>query len=182
VINFSCAGLLKTADQLRRIRTADHRPLMERWQDTVEADNKRGVLAGLDKDGKPLIKVKYRPRNGTKFVNRKKDRGFKGYGPLASGLHGNLTTAEYVRLTGPPLAPRRQNSRVITNFVTRPGKRGDTWFVEAAWLDVVDDEGEPFLQWLFLYRDIRGVRPEGMEAARKQLITYVRRLVRGRGA
>lgn len=156
---------------------ADHAgPLMERWERVIEADNRKGVLAGLDKDGnppgRPLI---YRPvGKGVKLTvaqrlgqSPNKRRGiYMGHGPAASGLHNNLATSEYRKLTGPRLAPRRQFSRVITNLRTGHGRDGLVWYAEGAWLEVVTPKGRHFLHYHFdgegqLRYDLRGVRPEG---------------------
>ena len=78
---------------------------------TIEEDNRRGVLAGIDKDGGYMPAVTYRPVGKAKRLNaRQKNaakgrRGvFSGFGPAAAGLHNNLTSSEYRRLDGPPLA------------------------------------------------------------------------------
>jgi hypothetical protein len=84
-----------------------------------------------------------------------------------------LTSAEYKLLGGPPLAPRNQFSRVITNYKTdhanlRPG----LWQMTFWWQDVVSTQGTPFLQYHFngeplgkngpsITRDLRGIRPDG---------------------
>ena len=42
----------------------DHaEPLMQHWRKLMEEGNLRGVLAGEDKDGNPMLPVTYRPRN-----------------------------------------------------------------------------------------------------------------------
>ena len=153
-------------------------PLMERWERVIEADNRRGVLAGTDRYGHPAPRLKYRPvgkplrltadqRLGQK-ANRR--RGvYMGQGPAASGLHNNLTSGEYRRLDGPRLAPRKQFSRVITNLVTGHGREpGDPriWFAEGVWAEVVSVDGTPFLRFHFdgdgqAKYDLRGVRIEG---------------------
>jgi len=159
---------------------ADHAsPLMQRWERVIEEDNRKGVLAGTDKDGnppgRPLI---YRPRGkGVKLTiaqrlgqSPNKRRGiYMGRGPAASGLHNNLTTSEYRKLTGPRLAPRRQFSRIITNLETGHGRdpaNPRVWFAEGVWREVVTPKGRGFLRYHFdgegqLRYDLRGVRPEG---------------------
>ena len=183
---FDVSGLTRIADRLDRLEKADHTPLLLDWALTMTEDNKRGILAGTNKDGFPLTPVKYRPKVGaTGTKNRKKDRGLKGFGPMASGLHGNLSPAEYRQLDGPPLAPRRANSRVITNFATEIGRSGGIWWVEGFWLDVVSISGIEFLPAHFQglgrlpVRDLRGVRPQGLAKAARQLNAWAQRLLRG---
>lgn len=167
----------------------DARDLMVTFQRIIEEDNRKGVLAGTDKDGSYMIGVTYRPvgkpkrltaaqRNGAKG-NRKKGT-FGGFGPMAAGLHNNLTTSEYRRLAGPPLAPRGKFSRAITNLETDSDQVGPhEWLAFGFWRDVVDAKGRPFLHYHFNgsgrnpVRDLRGVRPEGREKARKAAVAWL---------
>lgn len=177
---------------LAKIRNADFSPLMERWEVIMAQDNRRGVLAGLDKDGQPLIPVTYRPitpnpPRPTSRQTNNRNRLPMGFGPAAAGLHNNLTFKEYQRLGGPPLAPRGPFSRVITNLVTRSGRRsGSIWYAAAAWMDIVSTKGRPFLRAHLLglnglpKRNIAGVRPEGRREAQTALRAFVARLVYGR--
>jgi hypothetical protein len=106
-------------------------------------------------------------------AKRKKDLLFGGLGPQISGLHNNLTSTEYRQLSGPPLAPREQFSRVITNFLIgyfeESKGRASVW---GYWDEVVNRNGERFLHYHFNGlelrngrrlppRDLRGVRPQG---------------------
>lgn len=182
--------MAKINARLAQIAQADYEPLMIQWAFIIKADNRRGVLAGLDKDGSPMTPVRYRPKLGTGGKagpkNRKKDRGYKGFGPMASGLHGNLSSSEYRKLDGPPLAPRRTNSRVITNLRFERGRNGSVWWVEAFWQDVVSTSGISFLPYHFLglgrlpVRNLAGIRPEGRAKAQRSLKTYALRLARGK--
>jgi hypothetical protein len=175
---FSAAGLNAIAAKFDKIRAADHTTLMLDWEATMLADNKRGVLAGEDKNGSPLLPVTYRPKGPALSGNRKSDRGYKGFGPSAAGLHGNLSSSEYRRLSGPPLAPRGANSRVITNFFTRHGRNGGQWFVEGAWLDVVSVSGVAFLAFLFALRNLAGIRPPGVAKAQRQTYQHFLKIAR----
>lgn len=166
----------------------DATPLMVSWQRIIRDDNRKGVLAGTDKDGAPMAPVTYRPiqsdrinirsksaaalRHG-QHASRMRDLVFAGFGDHASGLNNNLTPDQYRRLDGPPLAPRRQFSRVISNLLTAYGRLGTTqWTAWGYWDEVVDKTGQPFLHYHFEggahlpRRDLRGVRPEGVERAR----------------
>jgi len=175
---------------------------MQTWMDIIQDDNRKGVMAGLDRYGDPMDPVTYRPvgeaqkkltdaqRNTS---NRRLRRGnFVGRGPAASGWNNNLTSAEYRKLGGPPLAPRGHFSRVITNLKTgfttptavvnvhneSPGQ----WQAIGYWEGVVSRDGTPFLMAHFTgatvgrnhavtlpVRDLRGVRPEGKRRARTAL-------------
>jgi hypothetical protein len=148
-------------------------------------DNRRGVLSGLDMDGKPMPPLRYRNGKGKPTKYRP-----KRFGSGRSGLRGdNLTTAEYQKLTGPRLAPRRAESRVIRNLkLIRPiferTTNGSRWVVSAQWFDVKTDKGQPILPWHFNGEgrnpryDLRGVRPEGMRTARFLLIRWARAAIR----
>ena len=111
---------------------------------------------------------------------------FAGFGPYASGLHNNLTTAQYRLLGGPPLAPRDQFSRVITNLkvtIGTPAMGANNWYAEGAWDEVVNTKGEPFLKYHFdgiglPRRDLRGVRPQGIAKAIDALRNWARLAVR----
>lgn len=203
---------------LHGLRNPDPSDLLEDWMEILDEDNRRGVLAGTDGEGDPLIPVTY--RTGLAYANPKKRKqravqhlsksglpiasflpnqaGFKGIdvGGKASGIgmHGNLTTAEYKRLTGPPLAPRGDASRVITNYFQRHGEEsegidGKRYFAEGAWVDIVSTKGVPFImahfdptacpnpRVLLPRRDLRGLRPWGMDAAKKALRKWIRSVV-----
>jgi hypothetical protein len=104
------------------------------------------------------------------------------YSRIGSGVertNNNLTSAEYRLLDGPPLAPRRQFSRVITNFMTSSGQVGArVWEVIGAWIDVLNAKGEPFLKYHFdgegqKVRDLRGIRPGGIARIRAALRAWV---------
>jgi hypothetical protein len=175
------------------------------WAKIIDEDNSRGIMAGTDKDGHPMVPVKYRPaptltiKTPTKAqrntANGRLRRGaFSGYGPAAAGLHNNLTSREYRRLAGPPLAPRGRSSRVITNLRLRFGLTGPTTFETVGyWDEVVSTKGVPFLKAHFdgasglgkkrnitlPRRDLRGVRPEGMRRAATALRAWGVDLLRG---
>lgn len=196
----------KAMDGLRALGDPDATDLMVRWMVIIDDDNRRGVLAGTDKDGEPLIPVTYRPRppgpleankaqRHARRANAKKGVYQGMIGPWGGAGAGNLTSAEYRLLGGPPLAPRRQFSRVITNLKTGYGRTGPLdmqWFAAGYWDEVVDRKGKPFLQYHFdgatgggkrrnvtlPRRDLRGVRPDGMAKALKALDRWARLLLR----
>jgi hypothetical protein len=195
--------LTRAAKTLRRLGHPEPRTLLLAWCKIIEEDNRRGVLAGTDKHGDPMAPVTYRPVHGkgTKANARQKNHPKKGarsgtsagFGPHVSGLHNNLTHAEYERLNGPPLAPRGAFSRVVTNLRTRFGRLASlSWQAVGYWDEVVSTKGVPFLLAHFTgartgkggktrlpRRDLRGVRPEGERRARVALRAWIRSVLRG---
>lgn len=186
------SGLDRLISRVRRLESPNAKPLMITWMDIIVADNRKGVLAGLDKDGVPMKPVTYRPKGPTVGVNARSASRFRnnairkghfgGFGPHAAGLHNNLTRGEYEQLTGPPLAPRGAFSRVITNLMTGfeiPPIGSSAWTAYGAWFEVVSTKGVPFLRAHFNgvgrlpVRDLRGVRPEGREKARRAAIAWM---------
>jgi hypothetical protein len=148
---------------------------MVSWMKILVEGNRKGVLAGTGGDGRNLPPVTYRPvgrARATTAGQRNLPPGrqrpvFAGYGPHAAGLNNNLSPAEYRRLGGPPLAPRKANSRVITNYMVDYDRiREDVWQATYSWLDVINVKGLPFLRYHFdgagrlPRRDLRGIRPD----------------------
>jgi len=195
------SGLGRLKDKFGRLSNIDPTPLLTTWMRIIEEDNRKGVLAGLDKDGKPMAPVAYRPRTskptkiGSKGAaglrnnanTRARSGIFGGLGPMASGLHNNLTRKQYERLAGPPLAPRGKFSRVITNLRTAYGRLGvNEWIAWGAWFEVVSTKRVPFLSAHFegkgqKRRDLTGVRPEGLRKARRAAVAWMSDLVRFQG-
>jgi hypothetical protein len=189
-------GLTRLAAKFRRLESPDYAPLMAAWSKIMVDDNRTGVLKGEDRYGSHMIAVRYRPRGPTvqiraksasRFRNNASGKGvFGGFGPMAAGLHNNLSRGEYEQLTGPPLAPRGVFSRVITNFGTTIVQLSShVWEVVGGWSEVVSTKGKSFLKAHFEgsgnlpVRDLRGVRPQGLEKARRALISWLRDQVRG---
>lgn len=185
---FSWLGFDALSRKLARLADPDATPLMEQWEDIIAEDNRKGVLEGTDMDGNDMPSLKYRGGSAAPKRARKGKAQGSVVGAHNPGVGGNLTTTEYRQLTGPRLAPRGENSRVITNFATAHGR--DTsdrfrWFAVGKWLDVVNAKGEPFLHYHFdgLGRnpryDLRGLRPWGRRLAREALRQWADRLLRG---
>ncbi len=188
------SGLGRVADGLRRLVNPDATPLMVRWMAIIDEDNRKGVLAGLDKDGVPMVPVTYRPIKPGPIKPTKDQRGGKranarkgDFLGLQAKNFGNLTTSEYRRLGGPPLAPRDQFSRVITNLYTAYGRTGPVdmqWYAMGYWDEVVSKKGVPFLRFHFdgtaklPRRDLRGVRPAGRAKALDAMKAWAKDLVR----
>jgi hypothetical protein len=164
---------------------------MLRWMIVMEEDNRKGILQGLDGFGVPMVPVTYRPKGAGSLKPNKAQRGGAKAnakaGAFQGGIGGNLTSREYRLLGGPPLAPRGQFSRVITNFKTTytdPRQGGKEWAVVGAWDDVVNKNGVHFLPFHFNgtgrlpRRDLRGIRPAGMAKAMDALRNWVRLAIR----
>ena len=112
---------------------------------------------------------------------------FAGIGSWTTAPHNNLTSAQYRLLGGPPLAPRDQFSRVITNLkvtIGGPPNGSPNWYAEGAWDEVVNVQGQPFLKYHFdgtgrlPRRDLRGVRPQGVAKAIDALRNWAKDAVR----
>jgi len=180
----------------RRLRSItnvmDHAgDLMEHWRRLMEEGNLRGVLAGTDGDGNPMTPVTYRPRIPRQMTvgerlgqraNKRRGR-FAGEGDYSE--HGilsnnNLSSSAYRRLTGPPLAPRRQFSRVISNFKTTTfqAEEHGAWAVIGTWEDVMTVTGYHFLPDLFETRNLRGVRPDDLAKMRATILPWAKLVVR----
>lgn len=193
------SGLDRLIGKMKRIENPDPTPLLVTWMKVIDDDNRKGVLAGLDKDGKRMPGVTYRPvgkaarANARQKNNAKGRRGkFSGFGPAAAGLHNNLSGSEYRKLGGPPLAPRGAFSRVVTNLRTGYGREGpNQWVAYGLWFDVVSRSGTPFLGAHFTgakvgrgkgfklpIRDLRGVRPEGRIKARRAAVAWMSDMIR----
>jgi hypothetical protein len=172
-------------------RRANVKPVLDALGALIVEDNRAGVMAGKDKDGNPMPPLRYRDGKGRATKYRP-----KSFGKGRRGLNeANLTAAQYRRLTGPRLAPRKGNSRVIHNLKVRKAIREKTpngirWIVSAAWINVVSAKGRPFLTAHFDGKgrlpkyDLRGVRPDGMREAREIWVRWahaaIRQQMRGR--
>jgi hypothetical protein len=175
-----------------RLENPDLTFLMVRIEALMTEDHTRSILAGLDKDGIPFRPVTYRPRGVVPGKTKGQGRGARGrflgnrgVGPALQDASGNLTSAAYRKLAGPPLAPRGKSSRIIANFATRSGFDGRNWTAEAALIDVVDRKGRPFMQYHFdgagrlPRRDDRGIRPWGREQIRAAIRAEFTKRLRG---
>lgn len=198
--NLDLRPLDRLIERFKRLQNPDATPLMLTWQRIVERQNRQGILAGLDGAGNPFTPVTYRPKltTGQKPLQLTVDqrlgrranatRGkFLGYAKAAGGLlkNNNLSSTEYRKLDGPPLAPRRQFSRVITNFkIDFAQVPSGNWQVTYWWEDVVSVKNVSFLKYHFdgtkklPQRDLRGIRPdaklEAKAAAREWMKDQVR--------
>ena len=188
-------GLDRLRARLAKIANPDPTPLLLRIADILDSDNRRGILKGEDGAGNPMVQPIYRPvgKKGVKLTVAQRlgqsariKRGRSSR--IGSGLehiNNNLTSAEYRLLDGPPLAPRRQYSRVITNYTQEPRQIGQrTWEVVGSWVNVLSRKGVPFLRYHFEgagrlpIRDLRGIREWGMSriksAVRAWMLDQVR--------
>ena len=181
-LNYEITGRLQK--MLFSIENPDFSDLMNSIRVVIDEDHVKGIMAGKDKDGNTTTPVTYR----TGIVSPLKSRGKNGQtiknwrfqGPLATS-DDNLTTSEYRKLTGPPLAPRGLNSRIVRNYQTAAGVDGKNWWVQATLVNVLNRKGKPFMHYHFEgsgrlpQRDMRGVRPEGRERIRRLVALEIRR-------
>ncbi len=176
----------------------DLQELGEKWERIIAEDNRKGILSGTDGDGKAAPALRYRLGTGWATKARTgKARGFaasrfRGFAPSRGKVlaNNNLTTKQYMMLSGPRLAPRRDASRVIANHKTetliRAGVKGPTLEVTGQWVDVVSAKGSPFLAAHFTGRgrlpkyDLRGIRRWGLNQARNAALAWLRVLIRTR--
>jgi hypothetical protein len=187
-------GLTRLQAQFKKIANPDARPIIKTLMDIIHDDNRTGILAGLDKDGNKMQKVKYRPvglRAKLTAAQRGNQKPNIRAGIYQDGGGANLTSSEYRRLDGPPLAPRKQFSRVITNLLTDfdDTRRSEgEWKVWGYWDGVVSRRskkgkgkgGVAFLKYHFNgeghnpQRDLRGLRPDGRKKARDAARNWMR--------
>jgi len=166
------AGFERVFNALFRLETVTNYvgPLLTAWTGVLVEDNRRGVMQGIDGDGKRMAPTKYRKSlrqtapgeagdkffdvRGEAFSNVEGENEFFfanlsggeaiGFKP---GPSGNMSPKEYRKATGPPLAPRGPASRVISNYAVRAlvEDGGNTVGVEGGWNDVVSKKGFEFL-------------------------------------
>jgi hypothetical protein len=186
----SCRRIQRRLEAIEHVM--DHaEDLMQHWRRLMEEGNRAGVLAGTDGDGHPMLPVTYRPRNprqmslGERLGQRTNPRRGRFAGAGDYSEHGilpnnNLSSSAYRRLTGPPLAPRGQFSRVITNFKTTTFQTEEhgAWAVIGTWEDVMSPTGFHFLPALFETRNLRGVRPDDMAKMRATILPWAKLTVR----
>ncbi len=179
-----------TADDLKR--------LGDDWRRIIAEDNRKGVLSGTDGAGKTAPPLRYRLGTGWPTKARTgQAKGFrvsrrKGFAPRRGKTlpNNNLTTEQYMKLSGPRLAPRGDASRVIANHATesiiRSTGKGLMLEVVGSWVDVVSAKGKPFLAAHFRGRgrlpkyDLRGIRRWGLGQARNAAMSWLRILIRTR--
>lgn len=145
-------------------------PLLTAWKNVLLEDNRRGVMMGVDGEGRRMKPTTYRKSlrqtsageagdeffnaQGEAFSNMEGEKEFyfanmtgnEGIG-FKPGPSGNMSRKEYRKATGPPLAPRGPASRVISNYTVEPltSATGNTVGVEGGWDDVVSEKGFEFL-------------------------------------
>lgn len=120
-------------------------------------DNREGLLAGQDGDGRPLAPLAARTIKYRKSATGPAD-------PHA-----------------PPLIPARERSRAIANYrVTHVRRSATSWLILGAWQDVLSSRGVPFLPFHaegaghLPVRDIFAVRPAGRRKMSAALRDWVR--------
>ena len=165
-------------DQFQRFAKPNVNPLLTKWERRLADTTHARIDAGLDGRGQPLPGVTYRPKGPpvTQWTKRDQARHLSGFSHVGGGRHeetagNNLTSAQYRKLTGPPLAPRGRGSRVHTNLRTEQGYDGTrgVFYVSGRWFDIVSKKGVPFLlahftgastgKFKLKVRDLRGIAP-----------------------
>jgi hypothetical protein len=179
--------LQKRLNRMARPTLEDFRPLGEAYEDIITEFNRIGALAGLDKDGQPLAPLKYRNGAGKATGARRGQRFGKAAaaGTQKFGVGGNLTTAQYKKLTGPALAPRREMSRRVANLETGHGQDGSEFFAVGAWKQFENAKGKKILPMHargnpatnLPVRNIFGVPPAGVAKARRVTRVWVKSLL-----
>ena len=187
--SLSWPGYDKLIAKLAKLKDPDLMPVMEQWRATVIEGNRRGVLQGVDGYGRPMPALKY--RNGTR-APKTRNRRVPDYGTTrhAATINDNLTTREYQQLTGPRLAPRGEQSRIIKNLFVDIAVSGGTprrWGLRGGWFEVRGRDGTEFLPVHFLglragrgagfimpRYDLRRVRDEDRQLCRNALKAFVR--------
>jgi hypothetical protein len=168
------APLDQLIGQLGSLEEIDFEPLMLDLRAILERDNVEGAMAGLDGWGEPLEPVTYRPK-----PNKVKPTNFRVL------VNNNLSRSSYRELDGPPLAPRREQSRIVTNFRTAH-LRDDAqhaWVAISGWEDVLSLDGVPFLGAHFHgegnlpVRNLAHVRPSAWARAKEALHDFAVKLV-----
>jgi hypothetical protein len=143
-------------DRLRRAG-GDIGPVLPELEKLAWQDNEAGLLAGTDRDGRPLAPLAARTIRYRRSATGRAD-------PHA-----------------PPLIPARRRSRAIANYrVTSFRKSTGTWLILGAWANVLSTKGVPFLGFHadgtrhLPVRDIFGVRPEGRRQIGAALKAWIR--------
>lgn len=155
-------------DYLARIRnmanaTRDPSEIIERLERIAWEDNRDGLLAGTDKDGRPLARL------------------------AKSTIEHRRSAVGAASPNNPPLIPAGKQSRAIANY--RVGTdimaRG-SWRIVGVWENVLSKQGVPFMGYHFTgtrnrdgsvrmpKRDINGLRPEGMRKMSAALKEWLR--------
>lgn len=135
-VQFQSPALLKRLDALASLpRSRAYYTLRQRIAGAVVRGNREGILAQQDGRGRRLPDLK------------------------------SARKGKYRGATGPPLAPFRERSRVITHFRATWRQQGTAWALSMGWEGIVSAKGVPFLLYHLTgarpqpKRDIAGIRP-----------------------
>ena len=110
-------GALRTLDaKMAELRGRGAKIAADKIAKAIEDGNRRDRLAGLDRYGRPLAKLR------------------------------SKRTGKYAGASGPPLAPFGAASRVVTRFQAAARRTWTFgWRITAGWRDVTSASGIPFL-------------------------------------
>lgn len=186
--NYEWTGFASLQAKLAKLADPDMTPLMHEWEDILTEDNRKGVLEGVDMFEAPMPELKYREGRPMPAATRSGASRGSTTGSFKGSASDNLTNSQYRKLKGPRLAPRGEESRIIANYVTGSGRDPSDryrWMAFGKWLDVVDKDGNSFLDHHFngLGRnpryDLRGVREWGRNQALAALKRFANLLAKG---
>lgn len=184
--SFDFPGLPRIKARLARLGNPDANPLMDQWRQIIVEGNRRGVLSGVDGFDKPMPPLKYRMGKGKRTANRRVPLFGKTVAPFV-GRGDNLSAAEYQKLTGPRLAPRKESSRSIKNLrtETRHTSGSRVWEAVGFWDQFESKDGFPILlahfesrrPWLPRY-DLRPIRPRDLKFCVNAFQAWAKQLLR----
>lgn len=145
---FNLAPIQRLRRGLAKLESVDPTPILETLEAVLQEDNRRGVMGGIDGDDQPMIRTTYRMSLISANANMSARVGelpAEFTRKETNDIGSSLKTSEYKKLSGPPLAPRGEGSRVISNYRTNNGREGKGWFVEGSWIDILSRKGVPFI-------------------------------------
>jgi hypothetical protein len=161
-------------------------PSAVRCLDELEAiiwqDNRRGLLAGTDRDDAPMVSTVREQTPVGHWVTYILPNGVPAH-YYQAGLTGLFPEMDG---SGKPLVPHGAESRAITNLATDHTPIGpNEWLVYGAWVGVVSKKDVQFLPFHFRgegrlpVRDLAGLRPQGLTEAQAAIERWGMALLNG---
>lgn len=164
--------------ELLRYENPNLEPLMEEIKDVLYDQNKISVLAGIDVDDQPMPIT----QRQLKVNESNARRATQGQGPRL--FKQNRSPYGLVH-DGPPLDPRYQESRIITNLaMTHHEEAPGEWWVIGAWDTVVSSKGVQFMPFHFRgegklpKRNRAGIDSEGLRRVYVALDNFIEKWLR----
>lgn len=185
-LDVSWAGYQELMLRIDRLTHPDLSALLTELEDVIWEDNRRGVLAGTDRDDNAMPRTNRQDLAEGHWVSYTLPDGRRARYYQAGAVAGPNAPADVHDGDGPPLAPRGDDSRVITHLVTnrREGSPGE-WVVYGAWEGVASRDGVEFLPFHFRgegrlpTRDLAGLREQGLREAFEAADLFMRHLAEG---